>query len=225
MDKSYHFETELFELKCGDKQIRLNKVINPEALFDQLLEKGTSHEDVKTERIPYWAELWPASMAMSSYLMENPSLVLNKEVLEIGCGLGLAGISAKLAGGRVLLTDYLQEAVGVAAKNWEQNFDDEPNVQIIDWNHPPHGKQFDVIIGADVLYDKTNHGPLIEFFNKMLKYGGLLLLSDPSRGAAKSFFEKLDQEDYRIKKNKITNKMSETTNVIDIYTCVRSLSS
>ena len=50
--------------------------------------------------------LWQSSKNLCSHLCENPHIVRNKSVIELGAGLGLAGIVAfKLGAERVVLTD------------------------------------------------------------------------------------------------------------------------
>jgi predicted nicotinamide N-methyase len=55
---------------------------------------------------PHWATLWQGSVALAEEVLENPSLVRGKRVLDLGTGLGLAGLAAGLAGAKeVVLTD------------------------------------------------------------------------------------------------------------------------
>ena len=55
---------------------------------------------------PHWATLWQGSVALAEEGLENPSLVRGKRVLDLGTGLGLAGLAAGLAGAKeVVLTD------------------------------------------------------------------------------------------------------------------------
>ena len=50
------------------------------------------------DRDPYWCEPWPSAVAMSAELLQRPDLVAGKRVCELGCGLGLAGLAAAVAG-------------------------------------------------------------------------------------------------------------------------------
>ena len=38
------------------------RVADIDALFAQLLNQPSTHPDVTDERIPYWAEIWPAAI-------------------------------------------------------------------------------------------------------------------------------------------------------------------
>ena len=46
----------------------------------------------------FWTRLWPASIALASFILARPELVRGKKVAAIGCGLGMEGIAAALAG-------------------------------------------------------------------------------------------------------------------------------
>ena len=64
---------------------------------------------------------WNTSRTLSSYLLENPSLVEGKRVLELGAGAGLPSIVCSLAGAdRVVVTDYPDEKL---VKNLAYNLD------------------------------------------------------------------------------------------------------
>jgi len=55
---------------------------------------------------PHWATLWQGSVALAEEVLSNPALVRGKRVLDLGTGLGLAGVAAGLAGAEeVVLTD------------------------------------------------------------------------------------------------------------------------
>ncbi|MBK8878607.1 MAG: hypothetical protein IPN74_08700 [Haliscomenobacter sp.] len=132
----YHFETNQTTLELDGHTVELTVITNLDELLDQLIAKGPDHEDVRDERIPYWAELWPSAVALSRYLLETYPSLEGKNVLELGCGLGLPGIVAGLLGAEVTLTDYLPEPLGFARRNWEQNLSRPARFELLDWRNP-----------------------------------------------------------------------------------------
>ena len=47
---------------------------------------------------PHWATLWQGSVALAEEILSHPERVAGKRVIDLGTGLGLAGIAAGLAG-------------------------------------------------------------------------------------------------------------------------------
>ena len=47
---------------------------------------------------PYWARPWPSALALGRYLLDNPHHAQGRSVCEVGAGLGIASITALLAG-------------------------------------------------------------------------------------------------------------------------------
>jgi predicted nicotinamide N-methyase len=55
---------------------------------------------------PYWAFAWAGGQALARYVLDHPTLVKDKRVLDIGAGSGLVAIAAAKAGaGHVLAAD------------------------------------------------------------------------------------------------------------------------
>ena len=51
--------------------VQLVRVINLDELYNELIQKGDNHEDVKDERIPYWADLWHSAIALSQHIVKS----------------------------------------------------------------------------------------------------------------------------------------------------------
>jgi predicted nicotinamide N-methyase len=65
---------------------------------------------------PYWAFAWPGGQGLSRYILDHPSLVAGKSVLDLGAGSGMAAIAAMKAGAKSALaadTDPLADAAAV----------------------------------------------------------------------------------------------------------------
>lgn len=159
-----------------------------EDLLEELARRDASDPDVQDERLPYWADLWPSAVALAGHLLEQQPVREHDRVIELGCGLGLAGIAAGLAGGKVLMTDYSREALDHAEENWRRNVGTEPESMLLDWRNPPCGLRADVLLAADVAYERRFFTPLTETFQAQLRPGGKILLTEPGRPLAREFF-------------------------------------
>ena len=210
------FKTEQITLDFGALIIDLTVIKNLDDLFEALVNKGKDHPDVVDERIPYWADLWASAIGLSRYLEGNQTFVVGKNVLEIGCGLGLPAIVAgKLGAGHTIATDYLPEALDFAQLNWEQNLPLE-NVKftVLDWRNIPknfakrservgeEAPQYkaDILLAADVAYEKRAFEPLVDAFYQLVKPSGRILIAEPNRFISKDFFESLTNQGFRVKK-------------------------
>ena len=188
------FLTKNIHVAIGNFAVKLTIIENIDALFDALIQKGTDHEDVQDERIPYWAELWASAIAMGLYLVENQLVSDKKSVTEIGCGLGLPSIVAGLMGAKeVVLTDYLPEALDFAKQNWIQNLpQNKARFQVLDWRNPDPSVSADILLASDVAYESRAFEPLLNAFKILLKPNGTILITEPNRPVSKSFFLGLD---------------------------------
>ena len=74
------------------RQARILGTEDPYALLDRLIEQERS-QPLRRPRFPYWAEIWPASLGMSRYFIENEIPEPRHIIKELGCGLGLVGIA------------------------------------------------------------------------------------------------------------------------------------
>lgn len=189
LNRKYSLEER--RLDIAGHPFTLFTVKNLDALIDELILADPDDVAVKDERLPYWAEIWPASLALSEAILTGHLLQPAEEVIEIGCGLGLAGMAAKTAGARVLLTDYQPDALRMSELNWLLNFSEEPATALMDWRQPEIPGRFDTLLASDVAYEERFFQPLIEVFKKLLKPGGQVLLSEPNRSIATKFFDLL----------------------------------
>lgn len=182
------YATRALSLEIEKFQVLLTVVDNPDELLDQLLAKGPDHEDVRDERIPYWAQLWPSSIALGRHLIQKNLVTPAQSTLEIGCGLGLAGIIAGLLGGNITLSDYLPEALDFARINWNQNLLQPARFLPLDWRNPDPSLAAPLLLAADVAYEKSAFPHLTSAFQSLCLPGGCILAADPCRSSAPLFF-------------------------------------
>ena len=170
-------------LEVHGMPVRVTRIADFEALLEYL-DPITFAED---ERLPYWAELWPAAVAMAQYVAQHVPLA-GRQVLELGCGLGLVGVVAALHGARVLCTDYEAAALDFARHNARRNACARMRFQLMDWRRPTLQRRYDYILASDVIYEARNFGPLVAILRRYLARGGMALFSEPGRVNAVPFF-------------------------------------
>jgi predicted nicotinamide N-methyase len=154
------------------------------------------------ERLPYWAELWPSSIELARYCVEECSL-RGKRVLEVGCGLGLAGIAAMSVGAHVIFTDYEPDALKFARYNALKNLplgyvDSQVEFRLLDWRSDEEVGPVDIIMGADVVYERRNFPFILNITRRILKNNGYGVFTDPDRSTGMLFFAYAEREGYDV---------------------------
>ena len=186
------YETENEQLDIAGLRVALLRITNTDELYADLISKGEHHEDVKDERIPYWAELWPSAIGLSEHLVKNKLIAPGLSVHDMGCGLGLPGIVAGMQGANVLFSDYLQEAIDFAKQNWKLNCNREAAFKKMDWRNPESNFKCDLLLASDVAYERKAFQYLPEAFKKFILPGGKIIVSEPNRLYAQDFFQSLE---------------------------------
>ena len=142
------------------------------------------------EYVPFWTDLWPAARMLAKVLIHEP-LPAGAETLEIGCGLGLAGIVALTRGLRVTFSDYDTAALAFAAHNARLNGFTDFRVLRLDWRQPPQDLRVPVVLGSDLIYEVSSVEPLVGLLGRVLQPGGLALVTDQERVPAQLLREQL----------------------------------
>jgi len=170
------------------------------ASLEELVDAVTETDFAEDEQFPYWADLWHAAIGLGNYMGHHPKLFAGHRCLEIGCGLGLASVVAADLGAEALATDYHHDALAFVQKNAELN-GVKLKTATVDWRKPLP-EQFDCIIGADLLYEKRHHQPILSALEQMLEEGGAAWIADPCRKEAQHFME-LAQKQWQLQTTKV----------------------
>jgi predicted nicotinamide N-methyase len=193
---SQRYELEQLRLQLEPYQFTITAIKNIDHLLDELIEQGPESIGVKDERLPYWAELWPSSIALSQYIIGKAEIIAGVTAIELGCGVGLAGMAAARKGAEVLVSDYQPDALRLAELNWLMNLGKSPAMQLMDWRSATLPQKFELILASDVVYEKRFFNPLVEIFGSVLSPGGQILLSEPKRKIAREFFSSLNDNGF-----------------------------
>eukprot|EP00965_Chrysotila_dentata_P236029 6201099-Pleurochrysis_carterae.AAC.3 len=105
--------------------------------------------------------VWPAAICAAEECVLHTALdVRGGAVLELGCGTGLVGIAAALAGAAsVIVTDHDEAALQLARVNVDLNsLAEAVRVERLDWTEPEASRvaalgPFDTVVASDPLYD------------------------------------------------------------------------
>lgn len=161
-------------------------MVHPESAEDLIDE----HDFERDERLPYWAEVWPSSRILASHIVEMPAR--ERTLLELGCGAGLVATAASLAGFRVTVSDYYEDALRFACANAWLNHAPAPETMLLDWRAlPAGGPRYDVIVASDVLYEREYGQLVTQAIDALLGESGTAYVADPGRVGRDEFLRSL----------------------------------
>ena len=108
----------------------------------------------------YWAFCWASGQVLARYILQNPELVKDKRIMDFGAGSGIVAIAAIMAGAkRVIACDIDPDALLSCQENARlNNVEFELHGDLFEFD-----QEIDLLIAADVLYDKENL-PLLDVF-------------------------------------------------------------
>ena len=129
---------------------------------------------------PFWAFAWAGGQALSRYILDNPDIVIGKDVLDFGAGSGLIGVSAAKAGAKsVLSADIDNFAVEAIMLNAEANgveidatAEDLVGVENRGWQ---------VILVGDMCYERPLAERIEVWLRRLASEGAVVLIGDPGR--------------------------------------------
>jgi predicted nicotinamide N-methyase len=192
-------------IACGASSIRLVRPVEPDRMLD---DPGVVALNRNEDYMPYWAYLWPGAFLLADVVSKQSWS--GEQALEIGCGLGLAGLAGMARGLSVRFTDYDDAPLELIARSVEENGFDAGrfSTALLDWRNLPD-ETYPLILGADVLYERRLVPLVAGVLAKMLASGGEAWIADPYRVAAEAFPETVAALGLRCAVELITTTSSE----------------
>ena len=175
------------EVVIGSRSLTLLRVKDLERLVDR---EALLRDD--TEEPPYWAHLWTGALTLARYIDAFID-IRDQTVLDLGCGLGLTGIIAAQKGGRVTFADKEADAVSFARENAQVNGCSQYETRQLDFTQDRLETRFTLILGAEILYDRSTFPALVRFLATHLSPTGRAVLADAKRTNTQDFYQQLDR--------------------------------
>jgi predicted nicotinamide N-methyase len=193
------FDIRIEEVSIAGHAFSLAVVRDSYALVDALAPEAFA----ANERLPYWADLWTSSLELARWCLTDPS-VPGASVLEIGCGDGLPGIAAAHAGALVRLTDADPDALRFARYNALRNLPvpearSRVSLEVLDWDNPGPVAPAGIILGGDVIYERSVFDTLLTLMDAALAPDGVAVLADPDRAIGHAFLERARARGYDVR--------------------------
>ncbi|MCK4467424.1 MAG: methyltransferase, partial [Desulfobacterales bacterium] len=110
------YELELMPIAIGEKRLKLYGVKINDSFVDNLLQ----HEEKGANSFPFWVKIWEASIVLADHLIQI-NIQKDQKILEVGAGMGIAGLFLSAFGYDVTITDYDEDALELLRINAKQN--------------------------------------------------------------------------------------------------------
>lgn len=187
--KKYHLIDET--IRIGELELNFTRVADPDAVLDAICleeEKRRENPDPTLEplRMPYWAAVWESANVVGEFALSMHRDWKNSRVLDLGCGMGNAGMILAATGAKVALADIDHDALLFAELNtWPWR--DACSIRRLNWNVDRLEQRFDLILGSDVLYERDQWDGFEAFINIHLAENGIVLIGEPGRAQTETF--------------------------------------
>lgn len=185
-------------VEVGPFQFDFLSVANPHDNMDCLMGE---HVDGDYQWEPFWAQAWPSAQQLANWMLEQK--IQGREdwtrmrVLDLGCGVGLNGCVAAAKNAKVTFADYAAPSLLFARYNswpWRHHVE----CCELDWHKDVFSQSFDVILGADIVYEQRNWDALNRFFKLNLRSKGEIWLTEPGRDTGEDVQPYLESQGWNI---------------------------
>lgn len=187
------YEVHTSSLRIGGSDFQVRALLDNQQFSDPQGE--AERAGISSAAWPIFGVLWPSG----AVLAEAASLVpiLGRRILEVGCGLGLSSLVLKRRGADITATDRHPLAGEFLARNAALNGLTPIEFRLAQWSGPNPGLgTFDLILGADVLYEAGHAGLLAGFFAAHANPCAEILIADPGRGHGNALNRAMQAQGY-----------------------------
>jgi predicted nicotinamide N-methyase len=129
---------------------------------------------------PFWAFAWAGGQALARYILDNPTEVAGKTVLDFASGSGLVAIAAMKAGATTVtaseIDPFALAAIAINARANHVAVEIDP-IDRLDGPAP----SADVILAGDIFYQRDIAERVIAFLAGAARRGSRVLIGDPGR--------------------------------------------
>ena len=172
-------------LKLKQKEIYINKNLSVK-LKEQTLFTADGGEGL---------HLWEASVVLTRYCLQNKNIFKNKNIIELGTGCGLLGISILKQISDIShysFSDYQDSVLDNLKSNIKLNkikSDGKYDIIKLDWrDYDKINLKYDIILGSELIYMGACIQELAKSINKILKDDGICMISMPEKRSMTNTF-------------------------------------
>ncbi|EFA10806.2 histidine protein methyltransferase 1 homolog [Tribolium castaneum] len=176
---------------CGEFDVKFVSNRDVLSVLEQggtnsLLSAEKNHSDLIPAVYEGGLKVWECTFDLVDFLVEQKIDFGGKDVLDLGCGAGIAGILACLKGARTVFQDYNIEVIeSLTIPNVYLNGLDLANCAFFcgDWGSfldlqlKSAARKYDFILTSETIYNTNNYKKILSIFKQLLKPTGMIFLA------------------------------------------------
>lgn len=176
------YDARLTTVRVGEDAVALWQVADLERYVDRrALLAGDEGPDP-----PYWAHLWSGAGVLADAVPAGRA-----RAVELGCGLGLPGLTAARRGAAVTFVDRVTAPLAFVRASAAANGVVPAGLVAADFTRNVFARPFDLVLLAEVLYDREAFPVVADAIVALLAPGGVALLADGRRIDTRAFYPEL----------------------------------
>ena len=129
---------------------------------------------------PFWAAAWPGGQALARFVLDTPSVVAGRAVLDLGSGSGLVAIAATLAGAREVVASEI-DPFGITAIGLNARANGVAGIRVVGDVLGGAAPTDGVVLAGDVCYDREMTGRVLPYLDAARSAGCEVFIGDPGR--------------------------------------------
>lgn len=142
-----------------------------------------------------FGQVWPSGRLLAQAMFHVD--IVDKRILELGCGIGLASLVLQRRGADVVASDMHPLAEPFLAYNAALNALPALHYRQLRWDMPlPTLGHFDLIIASDVLYERGQASLLAGVVERHAARTAEVIMTDPGRAHSSSFNRLLAEQGF-----------------------------
>lgn len=175
-------------VSVGDRDYEIESLLDRQQFFDP--EGLALRRGIPEAAWSFFGTLWPSGVALAEAMVDVDAQ--GRRVLEVGCGLALAGIVAHGRDLDVTVSDIHPLGERFLRRNLELNALGPLPFLDISWSEPnPLLGRFDLVIGSDLLYERRHPEQLASFLDAHTHPGADVIIVDPGRHRSGEFSRRM----------------------------------
>ena len=181
--------------RLGNSDFEIRSLLDRQQFFDP--DGAALALGISSASWPLFGMIWPSARMLAN-AMQTQDLV-DKRILEVGCGLGLASLVIHRRLGDITASDCHPLTETFLLANLQLNALPPLRYHIGHWARANPGLgQFDLIIASDVLYERDQPDILAQFIDAHAAPGADIIVLDPDRGNRNRFCSRMQTLGYRV---------------------------